>query len=209
VTYVKEWQEPNPQSDIQVKAWLTELGWVPRTFKFERNKKTGEEKQIPQIRYPKGHPNEGELCEEILELADKEPAVEVLAGLSIIKHRVGFFQSLLDNQQEGKTVAAVEGLTNTLRFQHKKPLANIPGVSKPWGHEIRSCIVAPESMVVCGSDMIALENKTGDHYIKPHDPDYVEQKSDPDYDPHIEMCVIAGLMTKDESEFYAWFKGKK
>jgi hypothetical protein len=56
--------------------------------------------------------------------------------------------------------------------------------------------------------MIALENRTGDHYIKPYDPDYVEQKSDPTYDPHIEMCVIAGLMTEDEAEFFKWFKQK-
>jgi len=208
VTYVKEYEEPNPQSDVQIKKWLYDLGWEPRHFKFDRNKVTGEEKQIPQIRYLKGHPQEGELCDEILELAEKDPAVETLAGLSIIKHRIGFFTGYLTDAKADKVVASIEGLTNTLRFKHRKPLANIPGVDKPWGKEIRGCIVAPQGKVLCGSDMTALENRTGDHYIKPLDPDYVGQKSDPNYDPHVEMCVIAGLMTEDELEFFKWFKQK-
>jgi hypothetical protein len=198
VTYVKEWIEPNPQSDVQVKAWLLDLGWVCRTFKFDRNKVTGETKQIPQIRYPKGHPNEGELCEEILELAVKDPAVEVLAGLSIIKHRVGFFKAFIDNHKDGKIAASIEGLTNTLRFQHRKPLANIPGVDKLWGKEIRSCIIAPEGYTICGSDMVSLEDTTKRHYIQPFDPEYVEEMQQEGYDPHLSLAVFAGAMTKDQ-----------
>lgn len=208
VTYVKEYEEPNPQSDVQIKKWLYDLGWEPRHFKFDRNKVTGEEKQIPQIRYLKGHPKEGELCDEILELVEKDPAVETLAGLSIIKHRIGFFTGYLTAAKGSKVVASIEGLTNTLRLQHRKPLANIPGVTTPWGKEIRGCLVAPAGKAICGSDMIALENRTADHFIKPLDPEYVEQKSDPNYDPHVEMCVISGLMIQDELEFFKWFKQK-
>jgi hypothetical protein len=198
VTYVKEYIEPNPQSDVQVKAWLTDLGWQCKTFKFDRNKVTGETKQIPQIRYPKGHPSEGELCEEVVELGEKDPAVYVLAGLSIIKHRVGFFQGFIDNHKEGKLVASIEGLTNTLRFKHRKPLANIPGVDKPWGKEIRSCIIAPEGYVICGSDMVSLEDNTKRHYIQPHDPEYVAEMQQEGYDPHLSLAVFAGAMTKEQ-----------
>jgi len=198
VTYVKEYVAPNPQSDVQIKEWLYQLGWEPKTFKFDRNKITGETKQIPQIRYPKGHANEGELCEEILELAEKDPAVQVLAGLSIIKHRVGFFKGFIENHKDEKLVASIDGLTNTLRFQHRKPLANIPGVDKPWGKEIRSCIIAPEGYVICGSDMVSLEDTTKRHYIQPHDPEYVEEMQQPGYDPHLSLAVFAGAMTKEQ-----------
>lgn len=195
VTYVKEWKEPNPGSDIQIKQWLTDLGWECKTFKFERNKATGESKQVPQIRYPKGHPDEGELCEEVLVLAEKDPAVETLAGLSIIKHRYGFFKGFLENHKDGKIIASIEGLTNTLRFQHRKPLANIPGVGKPWGKEIRSCIKAPEGYTLCGSDAVSLEDTTKRHFMKPLDPDYVEEMQKPGYDPHLSLAVFAGAMT--------------
>jgi hypothetical protein len=198
VTYVKEYVEPNPQSDVQVKQWLTDLGWIPRTFKFDRNKKTGVDKQIPQIRYPKGHENEGELCEEVLELAEKDPAVETLAGLSIIKHRVGFFKGFLERHREGQITASIDGLTNTLRFQHRAPLANIPGVDKPYGKEIRSCIIAPQGKLVCGADMVSLEDTTKRHYMQPLDPDYVEEMQQEGYDPHLSLAVFAGAMTKEQ-----------
>lgn len=198
VTYVKEYIEPNPQSDVQIKSWLTGLGWEPKTFKFTRNKETGEEKQVPQIRYLKGHPNEGELCEEILALANKEPAVEVLAGLSIIKHRVGFFKGFLENHKDGKIVASIEGLTNTLRFQHRKPLANIPGVDKKYGKEIRSCIIAPKGYKLCGADLVSLEDTTKRHYMQPYDPVYVEEMQQPGYDPHLNLAVFAGALTPEQ-----------
>jgi hypothetical protein len=209
VRYVKGYEEPNPGSPVQIKDWLTSLGWACRTFKFDRNKETGEEKQIPQIRYGKGHANEGELTEEVLELASIDPAVEILAGMSVLTHRRGFFEGLISNAVNGKLVASIEGLTNTLRFKHKAPLANIPSVGKAWGKEIRSCLLAPDGYLFCGSDMSGLENRTGNHYIMPLDPDYVSQKVSSDYDPHLEMCVIAGLMTEDEVEFYKWYKAKK
>lgn len=198
VTYVKEYIEPNPQSDVQIKQWLTDLGWVPRTFKFDRDKKTGKEKRIPQIRYPKGHSQEGELCEEILDLAEIDPAVETLAGLSIIKHRVGFFKGFIERHREGRIVASIDGLTNTLRFQHRAPLANIPGVDKPWGKEIRSCIIAPEGYEICGSDAVSLEDTTKRHYMQPLDPDYVAEMQQEGYDPHLSLAVFAGAMTQEQ-----------
>ena len=35
----------NPNSNDQVKDWLYSLGWKPRTYKFTRDKATGDERQ--------------------------------------------------------------------------------------------------------------------------------------------------------------------
>jgi DNA polymerase III epsilon subunit-like protein len=51
----------NPGSTDQVKDWLWSLGWQPETYKFTRNKETGEEKMIPQVR------KDGELCNSVKE----------------------------------------------------------------------------------------------------------------------------------------------
>lgn len=208
VRYVRSWEEPNPGSPVQIKDWLTSLGWECKTFKFDRNKETGEEKMIPQIRYGKGHANEGELTEEILELTDKDPAVAILAGMSVLTHRRGFFEGLLNNAKDGKLVASIEGLTNTLRFKHKAPLANIPSVGKPWGEEIRSCLIAPDGYLFCGSDMVSLEDTTKRHYMMPLDPVYVEEMQEKGFDPHMDLSMRAGLISKDEYEFYKWYKSK-
>lgn len=199
VTYVKDYEEPNPQSDVQIKNWLSGLGWVCRNFKFERNKETGEEKSIPQIRYPKNHPQEGELCEEILELIEVAPEVELLNGMSILKHRRGFFQGIVDNAVDGKLFATIDGFTNTLRFTHRKPMANIPSVGKPWGEEIRSCFVAPAGKKLCGADMVSLEDTTKRHYMKPLDPQYVEAMEKEGFDPHLDLAIFAGAISAEDA----------
>lgn len=194
------YEDANPKSTAQVKEWLFGMGWEPDHYKFERNKETGEEKRIPQIRYLKGHPKEGELCDSVLALAEYSPAVEILDGLTVIQHRKGFFKGLLESHKDGWLVAGIEGLTNTFRFKHKKPLANIPKVDKPWGSEIRGCLIAPEGKVLCGSDMVSLEDTTKRHYMKPFDPAYVEIMSQDGFDPHLDLAVFAGACTVADVE---------
>ena len=43
VEVIKKWEDPNPNSTDQVKDWLYSLGWQPCTFKYDKNKETGEE----------------------------------------------------------------------------------------------------------------------------------------------------------------------
>jgi hypothetical protein len=190
------YEEANPNSTPQVKDWLYSLGWQPMTFKFERDKISGQEKKTPQIRYPKNHEKEGQLCESVLELMDKDPAVEIMDGLTVISHRKGFFKGVLESHKEGRLIASIEGLTNTFRFKHRKPLANIPGVDKPWGKEIRECLIAPEGYVLCGSDMVSLEDNTKRHYMYPHDPDYVAEMQKQGFDPHLNLALFAGKVTQ-------------
>jgi len=192
VTVVKGVEEANPNSTDQVKEWLTSLGWSPCTYKYNKNKETGEEKKVEQIR--KG----GELTESVKLLIENNPAVGVLDGLTVIQHRLGIFNGFIECQQDGYVRAEIDGLTNTLRFKHKKPLVNLPSVEKPWGKEIRSCLVAPEGSVLCGADMTSLEDTTKRHYMKPYDPRYVAEMSRKGFDPHLDLAKHAGFVTQQD-----------
>ena len=213
ITVVTGYEDGNPNSPQQVKQWLYSLGWVPCTFKFSRDA-DGEQKTIEQIRYLKGHDREGELCDSVTRLAKEDPAVTVLEGLTVLTHRLGFFKSMLENcvvDADGSTWlrAEVGGLTNTLRFKHKKPLANLPAVGKSWGQEIRDCLVVPNDAedVLCGFDVISLEDTTKRHLMQPYDPAYVAEMQTEGFDPHMRLLVIAGKITEDDYEFYTqWGK---
>jgi hypothetical protein len=203
VELVVDWEDANPNSDSQVKDWLYKLGWEPQTWKYDKNKKTGEEKRIAQVR------KDGQLCESVIKLKEEAPGVEVLEGLTVIRHRKGFFKALLSSHKDGWLVASVAGLTNTFRFKHAKPLANIPTVGRPYGSEIRGCLIAPDGYDLVGSDMVSLEATTRNHYIQPLDPKYVEDMQEEGFDPHLRLSVLAGMITEDEYEFYKWYSKKK
>lgn len=203
VEMIVDWEDANPNSDIQVKDWLNKLGWQPQTWKYDKNKKTGVEKRIPQIRYPANHPDAGHLCESVVALKEKAAGVEVLEGLTVIRHRKAFFKALLDSHKDGWLEASVAGLTNTFRFKHAKPLANIPKVDKPWGKEIRGCLIAPDGFDLVGSDMVSLEDTTKRHYMKPYDPTYVEEMSKPGFDPHLNLAVFAKAISEEDAERHA------
>ncbi|MDC1524013.1 DNA polymerase [Planktomarina temperata] len=182
----------NPNSNDQVKDWLYSLGWKPRTFKFVRDKKTGEERQIEQVR--KG----SELCSSVVDLASVDPAVDLLDGLTVLTHRAGILKSFLECHKDGYLQAGVAGLTNTFRFKHFKPLVNLPSVDKPYGDVIRGCLTCPEGYVLCGADMTSLEDTTKRHYMKPLDPDYVEEMSREGFDPHLDLALHAGVINQDD-----------
>ena len=182
----------NPNSNDQVKDWLYSLGWNPRTYKFTRNKVTGDEKQIAQVR------NNGELCPSVKELAEVDQAVDLLDGLTVLTHRAGILKSFLECHKDGWLEASIAGLTNTFRFKHYRPLVNLPGVDKPYGDVIRGCLTCPDGYVLAGADMTSLEDTTKRHYMKPLDPDYVEAMSKEGFDPHLDLALHAGVITQDD-----------
>lgn len=187
--------EPNPNSSEQVKAWLTSLGWQPCTFDYKKDKTTGKERRIPQVR------KQGELTPSVEVLAEKNEHVKVLSDLTVIEHRIGVFKSLLKHQVDGWVKAEFAGLTNTLRFKHKEPVVNLPGVDKAWGKEIRSCLVAPDDdHFLCGSDMVSLEATTKAHYIYPYDPEYATLITQPDFDQHLDLAYHAGDLSQQQVE---------
>jgi len=198
VPILKSVTPPNPTSVPQLKAWLFTLGWTPTIFKHVPNK-AGVVRAIPQLQ-----DSEKRLCPNIIVLSETYPALEQLKGLFMLQHRVGILEGFLEcSTAEGKMVAQINGFTNTLRFKHKKPFVNLPGVDKPYGKEIRGAIIAPdENHLFCGSDMSSLEDSTKQHYMYFYDPEYVKQMRVPGFDPHLDIGVLSNMMSVEESDLF-------
>lgn len=204
VKFISGYLEPNAGSVSQIKDWLDSLGWKPSVYKYVRDKSTGDVRKIPQI----NNKETGEVHDCIKVLFKKEPSLELLNGLSVLTNRISILRGFLEDvDKDGFVKARIQGLTNTLRFKHKVVL-NLPGVDKPYGEEIRGLLVAPDGYELCGADMCSLEDRTKQHYMWPHDPAYVKEMIKPDFDPHLGLAEFAGSLTKDEVEFYIWYKKK-
>lgn len=202
VEYVSGYEEPNPGSPDQVKAWLTSLGWVPETHKQVKDKKTGEIREVPQINREKQ--KGGGVCHSIKKLYDKEPNLELLDGLSVLSHRIGILNGFLrDADSGGYLKARISGFTNTLRVKHTE-IVNLPKVNIAYGEALRGSLIAPDGYELCGSDMTSLEDRLKQHYIFPLDPDYVNEMSKPGYDPHLDIAKLAGRLIEEDIEHYKY-----
>ena len=195
VSVVKSVEIANPNSSDQVKDWLFSMGWEPCTFDYKKND-DGSDRLVPQVR------KDGELAPSVKLLIEKYPEVGLLDGLTVIQHRKSTFEGMLESEVNGYVQASINGLTNTLRFKHKKPLVNLPGVDKPWGKEIRGALIADDGTILCGADMVSLEATTKRHFIYPYDPEYVEEMSVPGFDEHLDLAVRAGYIDRDDYDFY-------
>jgi len=195
VEVIKGWDQPNPNSNDQVKSWLFSLGWEPCTFNYIKESPT-ETRLVPQVR------SNGELTKSVKRLIKDNPVVSVLDGLTVIQHRLKIFEGFLECEYNGYVRAEVDGLTNTLRFKHKKPLVNLPAVDKPWGKEVRGCLTVPDGYTLCGADMTSLEDTTKRHYMYPYDPDYVNDMSQEGFDPHLDLALHANAVSQIEIDEY-------
>lgn len=184
---------PNPNSSDQKKEWLYSLGWKPITFKYVKEE-DGTTRKIPQINLEHG----GGLCPSVLRLQQLEPAIEWLADLGVISHRISILSGFIESADEnGFVEAQIAGLTNTLRFKHKT-IVNLPKVGKAYGEEIRGALIAREGCELCGSDMSGLEDRLKQHFIYPYDPEYVKEMSNDDYDPHLSLALLAKEVTEEQ-----------
>lgn len=228
----------NPGSTDQLKYWLIDLGWKPKTFKlsigkypknpvqveklkeklkheksiglldnYTISKEDGVSKEVAQISLPFG----GGLCHSIKSMFEDYPYLEDLNGLYKARHRAGIFKAYLESVDEsGKVYATAHGFTNTLRLQHTKPVVNLPGVNSYYGTEIRGCLTIPnDDYIMCGSDISGLEDNTKQHYIYFFDPQYVEDMRVPGFDPHIDIAVLAEMVTKEDETFFKWFNDQE
>jgi len=195
VEVIKGWDQPNPNSNDQVKSWLFSLGWEPCTFNYIKESPT-ETRLVPQVR------SNGELTKSVKRLIKDNPVVSVLDGLTVIQHRLKIFEGFLECEYNGYVRAEIDGLTNTLRFKHKKPLVNLPAVDKPWGKEVRGCLTVPDGYTLCGADMTSLEDTTKRHYMYPYDPDYVNDMSQEGFDPHLDLALHANAVSQIEIDEY-------
>lgn len=199
VEYVKGFREPNPNSTPQVKEWLFGLGWEPETFNYVNDKDASGRRttrKVEQIRVDKK--GEKVLCPSVVKLVEQEPAIESLSGLTVLSHRIGILKGYLKNVNDsGYLQARISGLTNTLRFKHSV-IVNLPAASKPYGDIVRGVLIAPEGYELCGSDMSSLEDRTKQHYMWKHDPDYVKEMQTEDFDPHLALAEFAGALTPEQ-----------
>ena len=196
---IKSYDEPNPQSPQQIKDWLFSLGWIPETFKYDKNE-DGSERKIPQIYIPQSG---GMLCPSIEKLADETEEVQALVGLGVVKHRKGSIQGFLDSLIFGEYIeAGAKGFTNTLRLKHRKPCVNLPSSRVAYGEDVRGCIIAREGKRFVCSDLSSMENLWSFNYQMPYDPDYVYSQQSKDYDPHLSLAKVGGLITQDELNFF-------
>jgi hypothetical protein len=186
--------KPNPGSTSQLKEWLMSLGWQPITFKV--SEATGE--QVPQISLPFGQG----LCPSIIEMFETYPVLEELDTYSKVKHRIGILNGYLEELKEGKVVAKAHGYTKTMRLKHAKPIANLPKPSVLYGKEVREVLYAPESYTMVGCDIAGLEDATKQHYIYYYDPQYVKDMRTEGFDPHIDIGLLAGLITQEEADLF-------
>lgn len=201
---VKSYDEPNPQSPQQIKDWLFSLGWIPETFKYDKNE-DGSERKIPQIYIPQSG---GMLCPSIEKLADETDEVQALVGLGVVKHRKGSIQGFLDSLIFGEYIeAGAKGFTNTLRLKHRKPCVNLPSSRVAYGEDVRGCIIAREGKRFVCSDLSSMENIWKFNYQLPYDPDYVMSQQSDDYDPHLDIAVEGGILTQAQADFYKIKKG--
>jgi hypothetical protein len=197
VEVVKGYVPGNPNSSQQVKAWLYSKGWKPETFKYVKEE-DGTTRAIPQINQEHG----AGICPSIVKLYDDSPEFSLLEGLGVISHRISILRGFLDSvDSEGFVQAQIAGLTNTLRFKHKT-VVNLPKVNKPYGDIIRGCLIAPDGYELCGSDMASLEDRLKQHYLYPLDPEYVKQMMTDDFDPHLDLALLAKEVTQEQIDKY-------
>ncbi|MNQ44691.1 DNA polymerase family A [compost metagenome] len=229
VKVLNGYDAPNANSPEQIKAFLYAKGWVPASFKYERDEEAfnkwiaskpsegatrqawnrwkdsrPEDRAIPQITVAG---DEGkELCHSLEELAEEVPEIRVYSKYCVLKHRLGVLKGFMRDMYEGKLQARINGFTNTLRVQHAE-CVNLPGVDKPYGKIIRGVLIAGDGRVSVGSDLSSLEDRTKHHFMLPHDPEYVATMQEDDFDPHILMALTAKMITQDE--FDQWKLGNK
>lgn len=202
IRYIASHNDPNPASPQQIKDWLYSLGWEPETFEYKKD--DSGERKIPQI-YIKG--SGGKVCPSVERLAEEVPEVEHLVGLGVLKHRKAMIAGWIEGHKGGFLEARAQGFTNTLRLKHAE-LVNLPSGRVMLGSEVRGLLtVRHPDNVLLGSDLSSLENRLKFHFQMPLDPDYVKAQMSDDFDPHLAIAVMAGLLTEDEANFYKVVNG--
>lgn len=208
IDIIKSWELGNPNSVKQKKDWLYNLGWVPQTFVHNRDKETGDVKKVEQILT-----EDKMLCPSVLKLIEREPALELLDGLSVLTHRIGIFKGLQKAvDKNGFVMQGLMQLAVSLRWQHTL-IVNYPRVTGRGdirdGKWIRECLIAGKGYKFVQSDLSGIESRTSDHYTYNLNRELIEETQRPFFDPHTKISVVSNLMTEDEEIWFKWKKENK
>ena len=202
VKYVVGYEDPNPSSPEQVKAWLFSIGWESTIFK-DTISVTGAAKKVPQIK-----DKDGNLCKNIIKLAEQYPAAKELVDLSVINHRISVLKGFLrDMSPEGTIYGDIAGITNTCRSRHKR-IQNLPKTSASYGQYIRSCLTVGDGELLLGCDLKALEATTKVNMTCEIDPTTLEEFVDPEFDTHLDLAVFSNALSQEDSDYYKALKKK-
>lgn len=189
-------EEPNPGSHSQLKTWLERLDWKPITFKESKATK----EKIPQVSLPFG----GGICPSVKDLYEKEPILQELEGYYQIKHRIGILKGYLKYVDKNNCVySTANGFTKTHRLQHSSPIVNLPKPGVFFGKECREVLTVPsEDYLMIGSDASGLEDNTKRHWLFYYDPEFVKEQMVGGYDAHLDIGVLAGLISEEDADLY-------
>ena len=140
-------------SQEDVKEWLLSIGWKPDEY----NMKKDGFKWITLG--PKLTTSSLEKLGETGKMVDE---------YYILRHRAGFVEGWI-NKVEGTDDKRLHGNmwcigTPTFRVRHEV-IANLPGVSSPWGKEIRGMLKADPGMVIVGADSAGNQLRGLCHYV--------------------------------------------
>ncbi len=207
VKLLTKYADPNANSSDQLKSWLFSHGWVPETFEYVKDEAATQAwvdggfrkedkpvpRKVPQIN--KMGEEGKELCHSVVKLAEDVPEVMAYDSYTVVKTRLdtikGFRRSM---SKDGYLKAKIGAFTNTLRVGHRE-LANLAGIDKPYGENIRGSLTCNEDEILLGSDLSSLEDRVKHHFMLPHDPEYVATMMADDYDPHILTAHSAGMVS--------------
>lgn len=208
IEVITGYNEPNPNSADQKKAWLYSLNWKPQTFKHNRNKVTNEVNIVEQIMT-----EEKMLCPSVLKLIEKEPAIEDLDGLTVLTHRLGLLNGFKNAMDENNMISqTISKLTVTMRWAHRT-VVNLPKYTGKGdirdGKWIRECLISGAGKKIIQSDLSGIESRTSDHYTFHLNPERIKKTKMPYFDPHCEIAVTSNLMSADEETYFIFKSAQK
>jgi len=161
--------------NIELKQYFLDSGWIPSedywNFKKgpdgkpERDEKGKLIKTSPKIQHA------GVLCPNLLKLSGEIPS-KVVKFLSL-RNRLGVVTGWLNNWRlafDGRISAEISGYTPTSRVKHRT-IVNCPKADPKvlLGCEMRALFEVDKGCWYCGTDAMALENRTLSHYTFKYD----------------------------------------
>lgn len=208
------------EDNIELKQYFLDSGWKPHEdfWNFKRgpdNKPVRDEKgkyikTTPKIQHA------GQLCPNLLKL-DGEIPKKLVKFLSL-RNRKGVVEGWLSNWRidfDGRLSAEISGYAPTSRVKHRT-VVNVPKADPKvlLGCEMRDLFEVDKGYWYCGTDAMALENRTLSHYTYKFDGGKfarMQTEGDPHsfnsfaFFPHLhEKFDINNQENKENPEFKTW-----